>query len=70
MSMPLTIALLVLSVAVSILARFMSNRPVQPGRARLVPWNVILIFAGAFAILMVAHLVNLAGIETGRGLLR
>lgn len=67
MTAPVTIGLLIVTLAVTALAWHMSNRPVRIGRPRLLPWTVIYLFGGALALLLAVHLVNLAGIETGRG---
>lgn len=46
------------------LARWRAGQPVRPERGpRLIPWTLIAILAAAIAIVMVAHLVELAGMD-------
>ncbi len=47
-------------------ARIRSAREPDPNNVRLVPWTTILIGCVVLGILLMAHLLNLAGIETGR----
>ncbi len=53
-----------------ILAAWRSGKPAEPGRVRLVPWTLIMIFAAGFFMLLLAHLFGHFGIETGRGFMR
>ncbi|MEQ9138573.1 MAG: hypothetical protein RLO51_25365 [Thalassobaculum sp.] len=60
MSLELTIALLVVSVALAIVAFVMQRRPRDGFDPPLVPWTAIQVVAVVVALLMAAHLVSLA----------
>jgi len=62
-----TIAILILCLVVIGLARWQQARPVELGRVRMMPWTSVMIFAAFIALLMIVHLVNLGGVETGGG---
>ena len=47
-------------------AWYQTNRQRPLGEVSVLPWNQILILCVVAAVLMAVHLVNLAGIETGR----
>jgi hypothetical protein len=63
MPLELTLVLLVLSVGLAVVARFMQTRPRESFEPPWVPWTAVQVVAVVFAILLVAHLVSLA---TGR----
>lgn len=59
---------LTLAAALFALAAWRTSRPYDPLKGKsAVPWTLIAITAGAVALFMVVHLMNLAGIETGQG---
>ena len=60
MSLELTIALLVVSVALAGVAFVMQRRPRDGFDPPLVPWTAIQVVAVVVALLMAAHLVSLA----------
>ena len=62
-----TLLLLALAVLVAGGAGWMGARPPDLQRGpRLAPWRVIMVAAAVCALLMVVHLMNLAGVSTGR----
>lgn len=67
--MPLTATLIMLVCAVTV-GLFCAWRGAQPPNLmrgpRMVPYRLIMVLAAAFVLVAVVHLVNLAGIETGR----
>lgn len=65
--MSLTVTLCVLAVAVVVFGygSWRAARPADPLKPRLIPWRFVSLFAGAVGLLMMAHVVNLFGIETG-----
>jgi hypothetical protein len=65
--MDLTTTLIVLAASVGVFAygSWVAARPADPLNPRLIPWRPIIIFAGVAAILMLVHVVNLLGVETG-----
>jgi len=67
--MGLTVTLIIMGIAAAIvvLARFMTNRPYEPGKARHIPWNIIMITAAAIAIFMLVHVFSLMGYDVGGG---
>ena len=48
------------------LASHRAARPADPLKPRLVPWRPIILASGFAALLAIVHLINLAGIQTGR----
>jgi amino acid transporter len=65
MSLTVTLAILIPAGLLFALSFWRSALPADPLRPRLMPWRAIMIFSGAVALLMLVHLVNLFGIETG-----
>ena len=61
---------MVAAAAVFAAAAWRSNKPAQPGRVRLIPWTLIMIFSAGFFMLLLAHFFGHFGIETGRGFMR
>ena len=57
---------IILAVCV-VIAAFASWRASQPAglKPRLIPWQIIVIVAGAGALYMIVHLVNMMGVSTG-----
>ena len=67
MGLPLTLALTALFAGLAVFAGWRGARPPDPHRGpRLAPWRFIMLLATALAILMIVHLVNMAGVRTGR----
>ena len=66
MSLPMTLALLFGSAALSVFAGWRGSRPADLTRGpRMAPWRMIMLLSAAVAILALVHLFNLAGIRTG-----
>ncbi len=66
--MGLTPTLIVAAVAVGVgaLCGWLGARPAHPHRGpRLIPYRFLMILCAAVLLLMLAHLVNLAGVTTG-----
>lgn len=67
MGMMTSLVIFAASGALVILARVMEKRERPVGQVSWIPWTTIMICGVMVAILMLVHLANLAGIETGRG---
>lgn len=65
MSLTATLAVLVPAVLLFFYGSWRSAQPADPLKPRLIPWRPILMVSGVVALLMLAHLVNLFGFETG-----
>jgi hypothetical protein len=65
MGMNVTLGALAFFVALFAYGSWVANRPANPLKPRMIPWRPIIIFAGLGAILMLVHVVNLLGVETG-----
>ncbi len=66
LSLTQTLIVLALSLAAAGIAWYQSNRTRPLGEVPMVPWTQILILAVVAVVLMLVHLVNMAGVETGR----
>lgn len=64
---PLTLSLLAAFVAVAAFCGWRGALPPNPMKGpRLVPWRALMVLSAAGALLMLVHLANLAGLNTGR----
>lgn len=62
-----TLAELAIAVSVAVLAGWRGERPPDFSKGiRLVPWRLIMVTAAAASLLVLIHLLNLLGVETGR----
>lgn len=67
MDMTLTIAACGGLLALAVFAGWRGARPPNLQRGpRLVPWRLIMVTTAALLLVMLAHLVNLLGLTTGR----
>ena len=67
MSLIVTLAILAACLAVAGVCGWRGARPPDLHRGpRMFPYRLVMTIAGAGALLMVVHLVNLAGLTTGR----
>jgi len=62
-----TLLIMAGAIGVGAFARYKANRPYEPGTPRLINWNLVMIFAGVVAIIMLVHLFSLSGFEVGQG---
>lgn len=69
MDLVTTLVILAVTAALFALSYWRSAKPVDQRVPTLnpwrVPWRAIMIFSGAAALLMLVHIVNLMGIQTG-----
>jgi hypothetical protein len=65
MTLPITLALLAFSGGLAALFGWLGARPRHPLKPRLAPWQLMMMVAAAFAILMVVHVMTLLGAPTG-----
>ena len=55
------------ALAIGVAAGWRGARAPDPRRGpRLIPWRMIMLLAAAVLLYMVVHMVNLAGVVTGR----
>lgn len=67
MDFRLTLALLAAFVAAGVFCGWRGSLPSNPAKGvRMMPWRPLMVAFAAAALLMLVHLANLAGIETGR----
>ncbi len=67
MDMPLTLAGLAFTAALTVFFGWMGAKPPNLVRGpRLMPYRLLMVFSAAAAVLMVVHLVNLMGVATGQ----
>ena len=66
-SFPVTLASALVGLALVVLCGWRGARPPDLVRGpRLVPWRFLMVLAAAWVLLMLVHLANLAGVQTGR----
>jgi hypothetical protein len=63
----LTIALALAGLGVTAFAAWRHGLPPNPAKGpRMIPWMLILLTGATLTLVMVVHLVNLLGFQTGR----
>lgn len=68
MTLTTTLILMGASGALFAFSAWRSGRPWNPMKGpRLIPWTSLAILSGVFTLLLGVHVLNLFGIETGRG---
>ena len=67
MSMQVTLIAMAILIALTALSGWRGAQPPNLVKGpRMVPWRAIMLGSGAFLLLFLVHLVNLAGFQTGR----
>lgn len=61
----LTLTGLVAMAALGVVANWRAGLPWNDLKPRRVPWRLVIIMAGFCFVLLLVHLVNLLGLETG-----
>lgn len=62
-----TFALLGLALAMTGLSAWRGARPPDLAKGpRMAPWRLMMLFGAGVSLLLLVHLVNLLGVETGR----
>jgi hypothetical protein len=68
MDLPLTLALAAAFAALTVFCGWRGARPLDIVKGpRLAPWRMLMLLSATGCILMLVHLVNLAGMQTGGG---
>jgi len=63
----LTFSLIAALAALALFCGWRGARPPDPRRGpRLVPWRFLMLLSAGGALLVLVHLVNLLGLQTGR----
>lgn len=67
LTLPVTLGAAAVGLALAVLCGWRGARPPDLRRGpRLVPYRFLMLLAGAFVVLMLAHAANLLGVRTGR----
>jgi hypothetical protein len=67
MDLNTTLAITAALLAVAVFAGWRGALPPNPHKGpRMAPWRFLMLLAAAGVVLMLVHLVNLAGFKTGR----
>jgi hypothetical protein len=67
MSLPVTLAALAVALGLTAAFGWLGARPPDLQRGpRLAPYRFLMLLAAAVCLVLLVHLVNLAGVETGR----
>jgi len=70
MSLPVTFAILIPAALLFAYGSWKSAQPADPLKPRLVPWRPVMIIAAVVALVMLVHVVNTLGFETGNRSMR
>jgi hypothetical protein len=70
MSLPITLAILIPAVILFAYGSWRSALPADPLKPRLIPWRPVMMIAGVVALVMLVHVVNTLGFETGNRSMR
>jgi len=65
MNLPVTLALLSMGAIFTALFGWLGARPRPLGRPRLAPWQLMMMIMAAFTMMMIVHLLNMFGAQTG-----
>jgi hypothetical protein len=67
MDIAVTASIAVVCALLAVFSGWRGSRPAAPHRGpRMVPWRFLMILFAAVVLMLVVHLVNLAGVKTGR----
>ena len=61
-----TLVILALAVGLYAYGSWRAAKPADPLKPRLIPWRPVILVAGVVGLLMLVHLVNLIGFDTGK----
>lgn len=61
----LTLGGMLAMAVLGFVANWRAGLPWDDLKPRIVPWRIVLIFSGFVFVVLLVHLVNLAGVETG-----
>ena len=66
-NLPVTLLSAAVGIGLTVLCGWRGARPPDVVRGpRLVPWRFLMLLSAAWVLLMLVHLFNLMGVETGR----
>ena len=61
----LTLSGLVASAILGIVANWRAGLPWNDSKPRIVPWRPVIVLSGFLFVVLLVHVVNLVGVETG-----
>ncbi|MEL6244983.1 MAG: hypothetical protein AAFQ85_06505 [Pseudomonadota bacterium] len=61
----ISLSLLVAACGLAVLANWKAGQPWDDLKPRVIPWRLLLIASAFAAIIILVHIANLAGVETG-----
>lgn len=65
MGVSLTLILLAAALPFTALCLWRGQRPATIGKVRYIPWMFLALGGASFSLMLITHLVNMVGIETG-----
>jgi hypothetical protein len=65
LTLPITLALLAFGAGLTGLFGWLGARPKVLGKPRMINWQLLMMFSAAFCLIMLVHLLNLFGAQTG-----
>ncbi|MHA6287317.1 hypothetical protein [Maricaulis sp. CAU 1757] len=64
LSLTHTLVGLALTIALFVIARWRAGQPVRPEKGpRMIPWTLIAVLVAGIAVILLAHLAELAGLD-------
>ena len=67
MTLPITFALLLASIALTVFCGWRGARPRDYSKPRMIPWQLLMLISAAFCLVMIVGVLNELGITTGAG---
>jgi len=65
MTLPITLVLMLATVAFTVFCGWMGARPRDYAKPRLVPWQFLMLLSAAVVLILLVGLLNELGIKTG-----
>jgi len=67
MTVTTTVIILAIAAALTVAFGYMGQRPMNPVKGpSLIPWRLLMVLSFTVSLLMIVHLLNLFGVQTGQ----
>jgi hypothetical protein len=65
MNLPITLVLMLVSIAATVFCGWMGARPRDYAKPRMVPWQLLMLLSAALVLVMLVGVLNELGVTTG-----